>query len=277
MFIVANKGLQFEHAVMYVATSRIANRDRQQERDFKDAAGRWDGIPNDIKGKAEEIVLDMAPSGTQNQQDYFKSFQKMSGGGEEPKTDIMFKSGATTYKCSMKWGKSFQLTSAGVDRSVSVLQKVLEKVAMEYSTKKDAATLGYLQLLLEQISNKFENATGTMPQSRAKTLMSDVKKAGGINEQLQSILGSKKNPRGDAVYDKFKFELTKECMTGEMLFGKNSDKTATHLFTEHGIKEIDDKAVREVMKVAGVRISLKGRGKDPSGVRQNAISIRYEV
>ena len=66
-------------------------------------------------------------------------------------------------------------------------------------------------------------------------------------------------------------------MTGDILFN-GDDRAATHLLTETGVKPIDEKAVREVMKVAGVRMSLKGRGKDKiTGVRQNAIVIRYEV
>ena len=275
---MANQGLQFEHAVMYVATSRIVgNRTAEQEAEFKSAASQWASIPQNIKDTAEKIVLEMAPSGEVQRQNYFKSFKKMSGGGEEPKTDIIFNVGNKKYKCSMKWGKSYQLTSAGVDKSVQVFTKVLQKVAADIDASGISINaLGSLQLILEQIANKFENSTGTMDQASAKRLMSDVKKSGGINEQLQEILGSKRAPTGDVAYDAFKFELTKECMTGEMLFGKNDDKSATHLFTEHGVKEITDDVVRDVMKIAGVRLSLKGRGTK-NGVRQNAISIRYEV
>jgi len=62
-----------------------------------------------------------------------------------------------------------------------------------------------------------------------------------------------------------------------MLFN-GDDRAATHLMTEDGVKSIDEKAVRDVMKLAGVRLALKGRGKDKvTGVRQNAIVIRYEV
>jgi len=273
---MANQGLQFEHAVMYVATSRIIDKNSEQQTEFDSAAKQWNGIPQNIKNTAEKIVLNMAPTAEEQRQNYFKSFKKMSGGGEEPKTDILFKVGAKKYKCSMKWGKSYQLTSAGVDKSVQVFTKVLKKVARDInSNKMDANTLGNLQLILEQMSNKFENSSGTMDQATAKRLMNDVKKSGGINEQLQEILGSKRAPTGDAAYDAFKFELTKECMTGEILFN-GDDRSATHLFTEDGIKEITDDVVRSVMKIAGVRLSLKGRGTK-GGVRQNAISIRYEV
>lgn len=275
---MANEGLQFEHAAMYSALSKIDSPNTEQSRDLADAKAQYDKITNNnIKKKAEEVVEDMAPTGASQRQNYYKSFEKMSG-GIEPKTDIKFKSGSTTYRCSMKWGNSFQLTSAGVDKSISVLQVVLEEVARKYSSNTDVKTLGYLQLLLEQIANQFENATGTMDQATAKRVMSTAKKAGGINEQLQSILGTKKNPQGGEVYDSFKYELTKECMTGALQFKGNTDMIATHLFTEDGVEPINDKMIRQVMKKAGVRMSLKGRGKDKiTGIRKNAISIRYEV
>jgi HJR/Mrr/RecB family endonuclease len=276
---MANKGLQFEHAVMYAATSRITGeRTREQEKFFTEAAKKWNDIPDDIKNKATELVTDMAPRGVADKQKYYGSFKKMSGGGTEPKTDIMFKKGGKTYKCSMKWGDSFQLTSSGIDTSVATLTKVLKKVAADLgSNNMSVNELGTLQLIVEQIANKFENRTGTLTQAEADRMMKDVNKAGGLNEQLQEILGSRRAPSGAAAYDAFKYELTKECMTGALTFANETDKAADHLLTEHGLKPIDDKAIREVMKKAGVRFSKKGRGKDDKGVRQNAITIRYEV
>lgn len=276
---MANKGLQFEHAVMYAATSRINEpRTREQEKFFSEAAKKWSDIPQEIKDKATELVTDLAPRGEADKQKYYGSFKKMSGGGTEPKTDIMFKKGGKTYKCSMKWGDSFQLTSSGIDTSVATLTKVLKKVAADLGKNNMSVNeLGTLQLIVEQIANKFENRTGTLTQAEADRMMKDVNKAGGLNEQLQEILGSRRAPNGAAAYDAFKYELTKECMTGELTFANEKDKAADHLLTEHGLKPIDDKAIREVMGKAGVRFSKKGRGKDDKGVRQNAITIRYEV
>lgn len=277
---MANKGLQFEHAVMYVAKSRIiGQKTMEDQKDFDDAEKQWFTIPNDIKEKAEQIVMQYAPSDINAAQKYFKSFKKMSGGGEEPKTDIMFMVGTKKYKCSMKWGKSFQLTSAGVEKSLQVFENVLQKTIRECSgTAAQKKALGYIQTMLEQIASDFENSKGTMDQSEAKRILSSTKKTGGLNEQITAVLGTRRAPQVSDVYSCFKKNLTYECMTGELLFGKNSDKAATHLFTENGIKPIDDNAVNEVMKLAGVRLALKGRGKDPStGIRRNAIVIRYEV
>ena len=79
---MANKGLQFEHAVMYSAMSRVVNKTTQNQKDFDDAAGRYGAIPNDIKQAADRVVENYAPSGTGARQQYYSSFQKMSGGGE---------------------------------------------------------------------------------------------------------------------------------------------------------------------------------------------------
>jgi len=113
---MANKGLQFEHAVMYSAMSRVTSKSSQNKKDFDDAAGRYEAIPNDIKQAADRVVQNYAPSGLGARQEYYSSFEKMSGGGEEPKTDIKFKSGSTVYKCSMKWGDSFNSHQRGLIR-----------------------------------------------------------------------------------------------------------------------------------------------------------------
>ena len=119
-----NKGLAFEHAVMYAATSRINVRDREQEKAFQEAAAKWPEIEKTIQDTATKIVLDLAPRSATDKQKFYGSFKKMSG-GTEPKTDILFVKGGKKYKCSMKWGESSQLTSSGIDTSTQVLTKVL--------------------------------------------------------------------------------------------------------------------------------------------------------
>lgn len=276
---MANKGLQFEDAVMYVAKARIVDkRSREDEAEFNRASLKWNAIPNDIKTTAEKVIDSILPRNPVDQQTFFKSFKKMSGGGEEPKTDIKFMIGTKKYKCSMKWGKSFQLTSAGIEKSVLVFQRVLQKSLRECSGQEGSRkALGYIQSMLEQITDEFENATGTMDQPTAKRKLADTKKTGGLQEQFTTVLGTRKKPQVSELYSCFKRNLTRECMTGELLFN-NDDRAANYLFTEKGIKPIDNKAVEEVMNIAGVRLALKGRGKDPStGIRRNAIVIRYEV
>ena len=266
---------------MYHATVLVDNKSSDQQGAFEKASKAYTSIPSDIKAKANELVQQYAPRSTdlRAKQSYYGSFEKMSGGGEEPKTDIKFESGGTTYRCSMKWGKSFQLTSAGVDKSAAVLEKVLKKTIKECGGgREDKQALAHIQAILERMTEKFEDNTGTIMQTKAKALMSDVRKTGGLNEQFQEVLGSRKSPHVAEVYECFKYNLTHECMTGALQFGKNSDKTATHLMTESGIVPISKDEVRKVMTVAGVRLAMKGRGRDKvTGLRRNCIVLRYEV
>ena len=278
---MANKGLQFEHAVMYHATVMVDNKTSDQQVAFEKASKAYASIPSDIKTKANELVQQYAPRSTdlRAKQSYYSSFEKMSGGGEEPKTDIKFESGGTKYRCSMKWGKSFQLTSAGIDKSAAVLEKVLKKTIKECGGgREDKQALAHIQAILERMTEKFENNTGTIMQSKARALMTDVRKTGGLNEKFQEVLGSRKKPHVAEVYECFKYNLTHECMTGALQFGKSSDKTATHLLTESGIVPISKAEVAKVMAVAGVRLAMKGRGRDKvTGLRRNCIVVRYEV
>ena len=260
---MANKGLQFEHAVMYHATVMVDNKTSDQQVAFEKASKAYASIPSDIKTKANELVQQYAPRSTDLR----------------AKPDIKFESGGTKYRCSMKWGKSFQLTSAGIDKSAAVLEKVLKKTIKECGGgREDKQALAHIQAILERMTEKFENNTGTIMQSKARALMTDVRKTGGLNEQFQEVLGSRKKPHVAEVYECFKYNLTHECMTGALQFGKSSDKTATHLLTESGIVPISKAEVAKVMAVAGVRLAMKGRGRDKvTGLRRNCIVVRYEV
>tara|TARA_B100000427_G_scaffold198525_1_gene164957 strand:- start:5146 stop:5973 length:828 start_codon:yes stop_codon:yes gene_type:complete len=275
---MANKGNQFEWAVMYHALSRVGDpaelsQDQRKTLDSATSQIATMGEDNPISVAGRRVIDDIKPG--RALQSFYKSFEKYGGGADEGKTDIAFRKDGTTYKCSMKYGDSFQLTSAGIDTSVNVLTNILRLVAEKYGTRSDAAALGYLQLVLEDISNTFENAKGTITATEADRLMTNVRKNFGLQARLQSILGTRKNPTTAGVYSKFKYELTKECLTGEMTFN-NSEKVATHVLTETGVVPIDDSLINEIMGKAGVRISKKGR-KSKGGVKMNAITIRYEV
>ena len=48
--------------------------------------------------------------------------------------------------------------------------------------------------------------------------------------------------------------------------------------SEYGIVPINETEVKKVMALAGVRLAMKGRGRDKiSGLRKNCIVLRYEV
>ena len=75
---MANKGLQFEDAVMYVAKDRVVEaRSREDEAEYKRASLKWNAIPSNIKTTAEKIIDGILPRNPVDQQTFYKSFKKM--------------------------------------------------------------------------------------------------------------------------------------------------------------------------------------------------------
>jgi hypothetical protein len=109
-----------------------------------------------------------------------------------------------------------------------------------------------------------------------KRMIEKAKKEGGLNERLQNILGSRRQPEGDKLFMVFKLELVRESLTGESLFGMGSDRTANYVMTDSQLKPIDAKLVNEIAKTTSVDIRLKGRGKTKEGIRLNEAVIRIE-
>jgi hypothetical protein len=139
-----------------------------------------------------------------------------------------------------------------------------------------AAEVKQVAMVLDELSRTLGEGPKKQPQPVMKALLDQAKRTGGLNERLQSILGSRKNPEGDKLFLVFKRELVRESLTGESLFGKNNDKTANYILNERELKPIDDKLVNEIADKTYIDIRLKGRGKDPSGVRLNEAVIRIE-
>jgi hypothetical protein len=223
--------------------------------------------------KAARETMDRLEPGT-NKLDFYKSFRQLgggAGGGGEPKTDILYKIGGTKYRVSMKWGDKYQLSSAGISKTVKVLTDVLKGAAQEGGMNTNS--LGEIALCLEQIDNQL----GTLPKKGEQPFMKQkLAKANHLNLQLQEILGSRKNPKAAEAFSFFKDAVVKESLTGEYLFGKRADATAEYVLNEKELRKIDDKLIREVSDKTYVRLRLKGRGKTAEGVRLNELVVTIE-
>ena len=174
----------------------------------------------------------------------------------------------------MKWGDAYQLSSSGIQGTVNVLNNVLFKVAMAGGM--GAAEVKQVAMVLDELSQTLGEGPKKQPQPVMKAILDEAKRSGGLNQKLQNILGSRKNPEGDKLFLAFKRELVRESLTGESLFGKSNDKTANYILNEKELKPIDDKLVNEIADKTYIDIRLKGRGKDASGVRLNEAVIRIE-
>lgn len=274
--MAADKGKQFEYAVMLSAYGRITSELTGEVKSTFDTIMKntndGNAISNDVMKAARETIDRLEPN--TNQQEFYKSFRQLgggAGGGGEPKTDILFKKGSKKYRCSMKWGDKYQLSSAGISKTVSVLTDVLRGVAKEGGMS--TTNLGEIALVLEQI----DNVLGSLPKKGEQSYMkTKLDKSKHLNFQLQEILGSRKSPKASSAYSYFKDAVVRESLTGEFLFGKNSDRTAEYVLNENELKKIDDKLVREISDKTYVRLRLKGRGKTKEGARLNELVVTIE-
>lgn len=274
--MAADKGKQFEYAVMLSAYGRINEELTGEVKSTFDTIMRntnnGKSIDNDVMKAARETIDRLEPS--TNKLEFYKSFRQLgggAGGGGEPKTDILYKIGGKKYRVSLKWGDKYQLSSAGISKTVKVLMDVLKGAAKEGGMNTN--NLGEIALILEQIDNQL----GTLPKKGEQAFMkAKLAKANHLNLQLQEILGSRKNPKAAEAFSFFKDAVVKESLTGQYLFGKNADATAEYVLNEKELRKIDDALIREVSDKTYVRLRLKGRGKTKEGARLNELVVTIE-
>jgi hypothetical protein len=269
IFMAIDRGKQFEYAIMLAAYSRIDNPTLGEQNEIRKLS--FQPIEPVVQTAANEMMNNIQPS---NPQQFYKSFQQLGGSSQEPKTDVLFIRNGIKYRCSMKWGDAYQLSSAGIQGTVKVLNDVLFKVAMAGGM--GAMEVKKVAMVLDELSQTLGEGPKKQPQPVMKAILEEAKRSGGLTEKLQGILGSRKNPEGDKLFLAFKRELVRESLTGAMTFGASNDKTANYILNEKELKPINDKLVNEIADKTYIDIRLKGRGKDPSGVRLNEAVIRIE-
>lgn len=274
--MAADKGKQFEYAVMLAAYGRISSNLTGEVKSTFDTimknTNNGSTIDDEVMKAARQTMDRIQP--VSNQQEFYKSFRQLgggAGGGGEPKTDILYVLNGKKYRVSMKWGDKYQLSSAGISKTVKVLTDVLKGAAKEGGMTTN--NLGEIALVLEQIDNQL----GSLPKKGEQAFMKNkLAKANHLNLQLQEILGSRKNPKAAEAFSFFKDAVVKESLTGEYLFGKNADATAEYVLNEKELKIINNNLIREISDKTYVRLRLKGRGKTKEGVRLNELVVTIE-
>ena len=264
-----DRGKQFEYAIMKSAYSNIKDPTLSEQQVINLAAMK--GVEQTVQDVADEMMYKI--QGNFPSQQFDKSFRQLGGGSPEPKTDVLFIKNGKKHKCSMKYGGAYQLSSAGIEGTVKVLNNVLFKVAQKGGM--GGAQIKEVAAVLDELSQTFEGPK-KQEQPIMKRMIEKAKKEGGLNERLQNILGSRRQPEGDKLFMVFKLELVRESLTGESLFGMGSDRTANYVMTDSQLKPIDAKLVNEIAKTTSVDIRLKGRGKTKEGIRLNEAVIRIE-
>jgi hypothetical protein len=278
---MANKGLQFEKCIMYLAMSTGYLKEKEYDSKVGEFLLDWQKSPNEVRLAASNAmrgIFNKCNARTFDQKKTLcKTFKKMSG-GIEPKTDIMFINSSKKYKCSLKYGDSFQLSSAGIEKTNEFLTKVINKVAKDMG-KNSLQSLGEMVMILEQI----DGVIGGTVKAEASVIQSKLSQLQGVQFALQQILGSKTQPDVGESYVDFKRVAIRECLTGELTFGPRSDFTANYILEgpTFALHKITPEYVNKVMSKSSVRIAAKGRGKIEGGggeiVRYQEASIRFDV
>jgi hypothetical protein len=270
-----DRGKQYEYAIIKSAYSKIKS--PSSDITSKLAMIQTKSIESIVQSAADSMLSKII--GNMNDfyaQQVYKSFRQLGGSSPEPKTDVLFVKSGTKYKCSMKWGSSYQLSSSGISGTVSVLDKVLRKVVSGGGMGMDINALGEIALVLEQASNIASQYPTRQEKNTIKPILDRIKGSGGLNEELQRILGSRKNTNIGESYVIFKREVVRESLTGNLTFGASSDKSANYILNESELKKIDDSLVNSIADKTYIDMRLKGRGKTAEGVRLNEIVVRIE-
>ena len=263
-----NEGLAFEwciyHLIAKVDPKKFAN-----DAVAKSAKTKYDLSPKSVQKNALNAIGFIEKKfGT------ITDVEKTSGGGVEPKTDLLITTARKQLKCSLKYGGDIQLSSGGIATTVKFLAGVLENLAADESY--DSGKSMQLLSVLAELDAEYGDL-GKMPRQLA-----DVKlgKAERYDQLLKNILGSSKTPKVSEEYEKVKLAIIEEAMTGKYTFKGKAKLSANYILSEKEIQFIDDALIKKVADKTSVRIALKGRGKTMVAgqeVRLNEIVVRFDT
>ncbi|WJZ48363.1 hypothetical protein [Synechococcus phage DSL-LC02] len=264
-----DRGKQFEYALMKAAYSKIDAKTPDIQNNLSMYASQ--PIESAVDQAAEYMLSQISPPNPTDQ--FYKSFKQLGGSRPEPKTDVLFIKNGVKHKCSMKWGDAYQFSSAGIEGTVNVLNSILFKVASS------GGMSGESVLEVAQVMDELSQTLGEGPRSQEQSVMKSkleiAKRTGGLNDKLQSILGSRRNPNVSQAFITFKKEILKEALTGNIMFNRN-DNAANYILSNTELKPIDDSLINSLLNKVYVDIRLKGRGKTKEGVRLNEAVVRIE-
>jgi hypothetical protein len=240
----------------------------KSDSDAKKAAEIYSSSDKSVQSSAQNAI-----SVIQKSYGKIRGVAKKSGGGVEPKTDLII-TARIRLKCSLKYGGSVQLSSGGIKNTVGFLTGVITNLSKEEGISKKQSK--ELLAMLSDMENNL-GQLGSLPKFKAEKIL---KQSEEYNMSLQEILGSRKTPDVGEKYKNIKLAIIEEAMTGKYTFSGNPDLSADHILSESYIKKIDKKLIEEMSKRTSVRLALKGRGKKiekGEEVRLNEIVVRFDT
>ena len=280
------KGKDFEYVTVYEAWN-FAGRTGQ---DMRDMTRNYNRAATEVKDTHpldylfKYVGLTKSDSATyQAKKSMAASFRLLGGTKPEPKTDVLFTHAGTTYKMSLKWGNSFQASSAGVEGT----EKFIDRVSASISNMSNYESIAQFLLLMNDVDDIIgDSAKGSATEVEAKL---NRMKDQGLQSRLQQMFGSGTTPEVGQNFYEFKKGVITESITGNLTFGSNSDSAANYVFTGKktglSLSPIDDAYIDSIMNLSSVRLSAKSRGwmpAEPEGrdgqvIRRREVVIRFDL
>ena len=200
--------------------------------------------------------------------------EKKSGGGIEPKTDLLITTKSKKIRCSLKYGGDIQLSSGGIANTVRFLTGVLEN--LKYDPGISNSQVIRILSILAELDNNFGDL-GKLPREIADKKIGETQ---NYNQLLQEILGSSRSPKVSEQYRMIKYAIIEEAITGKYTFKNDVELSADHILSEDKLEKIDSDLIKKIANKTSVRIALKGRGKKTVGskeIRMNEIVVRFDT
>ena len=173
----------------------------------------------------------------------------------------------------MKWeDDGYQLSSGNPRFTTQNLKNSLD--AMYEQGDYSLTDYDEISQLIDAYGNAFSNV-GTRPSTQIDSVLDRNQQLIG---SLNVILASDQSA-GD-IYAHFNRAIVYEALTGEQLFGENSDKSANYVLGNlSGFHEINTDYVNAVSKYFKVRIAARKGRSTPRGaaVRNQELSGRFEL
>lgn len=265
---MANKGLEFEWCIYHLIAKQNPLKFKSNPDAIK-AAQVYKSAGSDVKEAAENAVANI-----KKEHGKINDVIKKSGGGKEPKTDLIIRTAGGTLKCSLKFEGSVQLSSGGIKNTSKFLKGVVSGLSRigKLNKNKAADLLHFLGDMEGELGN-----LGSLPKAQAEKALQGAKE---YNERLQEILGTRRQPDVSKEYIELKKAIVEEALTGKYSFADDPDCAANYILSGSYVRKINSKYIDELASRTSVRMALKGRGtKEVRGreTRMNEVVIRFDT
>jgi hypothetical protein len=268
---MANKGYEAENYLEFLV--------RQQENILtgNNTSNFSGSLSQDVKKCCDAVVQKFMTGGklgdisltTFTLKDY-KNTKKVSG---KNKADFVIQNGANTYNTSLKFGESYQLSSAGVSKSSEIFYNAINDTFTSSrdvnSAYQNASLITPYILVIDKQLSGLKTTTKQNVTSALNKYVNSSKSPGSL---IKQIFNNKISSMVDFYYE-MKLNIIEEVLTGKETTQANHAEYILNLVTPTNIifKKIDKSYVKEIADKIKLRISAKSR----SGGKQE-ISFRFE-